>query len=212
MLAKDRKTLRRQRAKKDSTIARLRAKIASLEETVQAHETQLRELEEEGEDIQGGAAYLSDDDEFEEDENTDVEDYEFMETGEDDYIPMAPPTRNTNQDAMMQMLQMMMAAREGERAERQANIAVLQQIAQNNQGHGNHDHLGSKLKNFQNTNPPMFRKTEEPLDADDWLQTMENNLEVAGVEAAEKVMFATHYLSGPTRAWWTIHLKILAES
>ncbi|KAK1677963.1 hypothetical protein QYE76_038811 [Lolium multiflorum] len=34
MLAKDRKSLRQQRAKKDSTIARLRAKIASLEETV----------------------------------------------------------------------------------------------------------------------------------------------------------------------------------
>ncbi|KAM0834240.1 hypothetical protein ACQ4PT_063747 [Festuca glaucescens] len=116
---------------------------------------------------------------------------------------MAPPTRSANQDAMMQMLQMMMEDREAERAERQANIAALQQIAQNNQGHGNHDHPGSKLKNFQNTNPPMFSKTEEPLDADDWLQTMENNLEVAGVEAAEKVLFATHYLSGPARAWWT---------
>ncbi|KAK1660610.1 hypothetical protein QYE76_048769 [Lolium multiflorum] len=91
---------------------------------------------------------------------------------------------------MMQLLQTMMADREAERAERQANLAALQQIAQNNQGHGNHDHPGSKLKNFQNTNPPMFNKTEEPLDADDWLQTMENNLEVAGVEA-EKV--ATHY-------------------
>ncbi|KAK1695010.1 hypothetical protein QYE76_011707 [Lolium multiflorum] len=104
---------------------------------------------------------------------------------------------------MMQMIQMMMEDREAARAERQANIAALQQIAQNNQGHGNHDHPGSKLKNFQNTNPPMFSKTEEPLDADDWLQTMENNLEVAGVEAAEKVLFATHYLSGPARAWWT---------
>ncbi|KAK1663774.1 hypothetical protein QYE76_051933 [Lolium multiflorum] len=49
----------------------------------------------------------------------------------------------------------------------------------------------------------MFSKTEGPVDADDWLQTMENNLEVAGVEAAEKVLFATHYLSGPARAWWT---------
>jgi hypothetical protein len=116
---------------------------------------------------------------------------------------MAPPNRNANQDAMMQLLQTMMADREAERAERQANLAALQQIAQNNQGHGNHDHPGSKLKNFQNTNPPMFSKTEEPLDADDWLQTIENNLEVAGVEAAEKVLFATHYLSGPARAWWT---------
>ncbi|KAK1669747.1 hypothetical protein QYE76_057906 [Lolium multiflorum] len=104
---------------------------------------------------------------------------------------------------MMQLLQTMMADREVERAERQANITALQQIAQNNQGHGNHDHPGSKLKNFQHTNPPMFNKTEEPLDADDWLQTMENNLEIAGVEAAEKVLFATHYLAGQARAWWT---------
>ncbi|KAK1664258.1 hypothetical protein QYE76_052417 [Lolium multiflorum] len=47
----------------------------------------------------------------------------------------------------------------------------------------------------------MFSKTEEPLDADDWLQT-KTTLN-AGVEAAEKVLFATHYLSGPARAWWT---------
>ena len=45
-------------------------------------------MEEEGEDIQGGAAFMSDDDDFEEDENTDVEDYEFLEAGEDDFIPI----------------------------------------------------------------------------------------------------------------------------
>ena len=112
--------------------------------------------------------------------------------------------RNNN-EAMQQILQMLVADREVDRAERQANLATLQQIAQmahDNLGHGPHDNQGSKLKNFQNTNPPMFSKTEEPLDADDWLQSMENNLEVAGVDAAEKVLFATHYLSGPARAWW----------
>ena len=31
---------------------------------------------------------------------------------------------------------------------------------------------------------------------------MENNLEVTGVEANEKVLFATHYLAGDARAWW----------
>ncbi|KAK1679348.1 hypothetical protein QYE76_040196 [Lolium multiflorum] len=116
---------------------------------------------------------------------------------------MAPPNRNANPDALTQILQQMLADREVDRTERQANLAVLQQLAQNNQGHGNHDHPGSKLKNFQNTNPPVFSKTEEPLDADDWLQTMENNLEVAGVEEDDKVLFATHYLAGPARAWWT---------
>ena len=104
---------------------------------------------------------------------------------------------------MLQLLQMMMEDREAGRTERQANLATLQQIAQmaqNNQGNGNHDHPGSKLKNFQNTNPPMFSNTEEPLDADDCLKTMENNLEVAGVDEADKVLFATHYLAGPARA------------
>ncbi|KAK1692759.1 hypothetical protein QYE76_009456 [Lolium multiflorum] len=75
-------------AKKDATIARLRAKIASLEATVKAQEDQLREMEDEGEDIQGGEAFLSDDDDFEEDEGTDVEDYEFLEAGADDFVPI----------------------------------------------------------------------------------------------------------------------------
>ena len=110
-----------------------------------------------------------------------------------------------NQDAMLQILQMLVADREAERAERQANIATLQQIAQianNNHGPGNQEHPGYRLKNFQNTNPPMFTRSEEPLDADDWLQTIENNLEVAGVEENEKVLYASHYLSGDARAWW----------
>ena len=114
-------------------------------------------------------------------------------------VQMAPPTRgntgsSSTQDPVLQLLQMMRADREEGRAERQANIAAMHQIAQmaqNNQGNGNQDHTGSKLKNFQNTNPPIFSKTEEPLDADDWLKTMENNLEVAGVEENDKVLFAT---------------------
>ena len=66
-------------------------------------------------------------------------------------VQMAPPTRNNNQDPMQQILQMLVADREVDRAERQANLATLQQIAQmahNNQGHGPHDNPGSKLKNF----------------------------------------------------------------
>ena len=56
-------------------------------------------------------------------------------------------TRSNNQDPMLQILQMLVADREEGRAERQANLATLQQIAQmanNNQGHGNNDQPGSK--------------------------------------------------------------------
>src|SRR3954466_13996143 len=107
-------------------------------------------------------------------------------------------------DPMLQLLQMLVSDREAERAECQANLATLQHIAQmaNNQGHGNQDNHGSKLQNFQNTNPPIFSKSEEPLDAVGWLQTMENNLEDAGVEANEKVLSATHYLPGYATTLW----------
>ncbi|KAK1663832.1 hypothetical protein QYE76_051991 [Lolium multiflorum] len=87
LLAKDRRSLRLQRAKKDATIARLREKIRTLEVTVRTQQDQIQEMEENGEDIQGGEDFLSDDNDFEEDELTE-EDYEFLESGEDGIIPI----------------------------------------------------------------------------------------------------------------------------
>ena len=51
ILAKERKALRHQRTKKDYIIARLRTRIAALEQTVKDQETQLKDFEKEGEDI-----------------------------------------------------------------------------------------------------------------------------------------------------------------
>ena len=72
--------------------------------------------------------------------------------------------------------------------------------ANNNQNNGNG--ARSKLKDFQQTNPPVFSKIVEPLDADDWHRTIGNNLEVAAVDAQDRVLFATHFLAGPARTWW----------
>ena len=89
ILAKERQALRHQRAKKDYTIAHLRARIASLEQTVKDQETQLKNLEEAGEDIQGEEhAYLSNDDDFEEDGDEDLDDLEFIDIEVDDFIPV----------------------------------------------------------------------------------------------------------------------------
>ena len=49
-------------------------------------------------------------------------------------VQMAPPTRNntgssSSQDPMLQILQMLVADREADRTERQANIATTHQIA-----------------------------------------------------------------------------------
>ncbi|KAK1646973.1 hypothetical protein QYE76_064778 [Lolium multiflorum] len=58
MLSRDRNKLHLKCAKKDVTITRLHAQIASLESTVKAQEDQLREMEEDeaGIDLQGGGA------------------------------------------------------------------------------------------------------------------------------------------------------------
>ncbi|KAK1666358.1 hypothetical protein QYE76_054517 [Lolium multiflorum] len=88
LLAKDRRSLRLQRAKNVATINRLREKIRTLEVTVRTQQDQIQEMEEDGEDIQGGDDFLSDDNDFEDDEFTDEEDYEFLEAAEDGIIPI----------------------------------------------------------------------------------------------------------------------------
>jgi hypothetical protein len=108
---------------------------------------------------------------------------------------------------MEQVLWLMLEEREAARAERQANLATLQhlaQIATNHNNHGGNDdnEPRSKLRDFQNSNPPTFTKSTEPLDADDWLRTIENKLEYAGVGENEKVLYATHFLARAAGAWW----------
>jgi hypothetical protein len=108
---------------------------------------------------------------------------------------------------MTQVLQLMLEDHEAARAERQANLATLQHLTQiathhnNNGGNGN-DEPQNKLRDFQNSNPPTFSKSIEPLDANDWLCTIENKLEYTGVGANDKVLYATHFLAGAAGAWW----------
>jgi hypothetical protein len=124
-------------------------------------------------------------------------------------------TRNTDADpppppdAMTQILRLLLEDRQSGRAEREANLAALQQLAQNANNQGGNEPR-SKLRDFQNTNPPSFSKNAKPLDADDWLRTIENNLKVARVDDEEKVDLATHFLAGPARAWWETTLTMQA--
>jgi hypothetical protein len=103
----------------------------------------------------------------------------------------------------------MLEEREAAHSERQANLATLQHLAQiatnnnnkTNGGNGNEEPQ-NKLRDFQNSNPPTFTKSTELVDTDDWLQTIKNKLEYAGVGANEKVLYATHFLAGAAGAWW----------
>jgi hypothetical protein len=107
----------------------------------------------------------------------------------------------------MEQLRLMFEDREATRAERKAHLVTLQHLAQINTQHNNHggnddEEPRNKLRDFQNSNPPKFTKSTKPLDADDWLRTIENKLEYAGVGANKKVLYATHFLAGAAGAWW----------
>ncbi|XP_073357991.1 uncharacterized protein [Aegilops tauschii subsp. strangulata] len=71
-------------------------------------------------------------------------------------------------------------------------------VGQNGNQYGNH----SKLSDFQRTKPPSFSQVVGPLEADDWLRTIEKKLEISHTEEADKVPFATHNLEGAAAIWW----------
>jgi hypothetical protein len=65
---------------------------------------------------------------------------------------------------------------------------------------------------FLSTQPPLFTKAEDPLDADVWLQVVESKFPLL-MEACPddtKTRFATQQLRGPTRTWWD-HYRAMSE-
>ena len=61
---------------------------------------------------------------------------------------------------------------------------------------------GSRLGEFMRTKPPVFESANEPLEAEDWLRTMEKKLTRARCREEDKVVYATHQLAGPATDWW----------
>src|SRR4051812_20375224 len=83
MLVKDRQSHRRHLDNKERIIAHLRHRITDLEETIHERDMQLEERENAGEDLCGDPySYLSDDDDFLEDQDmdffTDEDDFAFI--------------------------------------------------------------------------------------------------------------------------------------
>jgi hypothetical protein len=52
------------------------------------------------------------------------------------------------------------------------------------------------------TQPPIFRGSDEPLDADYWISTIENKLGLFENTDEEKVTFAAHQLQDAAGVWW----------
>jgi hypothetical protein len=49
------------------------------------------------------------------------------------------------------------------------------------------------------------------MDADDWLKTIEEKLQVVQCNNCEKVLFASHQLEGPAADWWNAYVEAHEE-
>jgi hypothetical protein len=70
-----------------------------------------------------------------------------------------------------------------------------------------HDKLGE----FQRTKPPTFSHSVEPMDADNWLKTIEKKLQVVQCTNRERVLFTAHQLVGPAADWWDAYVEAHEE-
>jgi hypothetical protein len=70
---------------------------------------------------------------------------------------------------------------------------------------------GDRLRDFQRTKPPTFSYAMDPMDADDWLKSVEKKLQVVQCNNHEKVLLASHQLSSPAADWWDAYVEAHGE-
>jgi hypothetical protein len=68
-----------------------------------------------------------------------------------------------------------------------------------------------RLKDFQRTKLSVFSYAVEPMDADDWLKSVEKKLQVVQCNNREKVLLASHQLFGPAADWWDAYVEAHEE-
>jgi hypothetical protein len=109
-----------------------------------------------------------------------------------------PPTLEQVLIMQAQMLQTMQQTMANmQQAQGQRQVRQLQQ----------RDRLGE----FQRTKPPTFSHSIEPMDADDWLKTIEKKLQVVQCTNRERVLSIAHQLVGPAADWWDTYVEAHEE-
>jgi hypothetical protein len=68
-----------------------------------------------------------------------------------------------------------------------------------------------RLGDFQCTKLPTFSHVVEPMDADDWLKSIEKKLQVVQCSNRENVLLASHQLSGLATNWWDAYVEAHEE-
>jgi len=69
----------------------------------------------------------------------------------------------------------------------------------------------SSFKDFMDTKPPVFKEALEPLEADEWINTMEQKFRLLWMTEELKAEYAAHQLQGPAGIWWSHHRTTYPE-
>ena len=75
---------------------------------------------------------------------------------------------------------------------------LLERVVQNTEPRVERVTLGSFIK----AQPPVFAESQEPIDADDWLRTIERKFVALHVHDSDRVNFAAYQLKGAAGDWW----------
>jgi hypothetical protein len=64
----------------------------------------------------------------------------------------------------------------------------------------------NKWAKFMRGHPPVFAHSVDPMDAEDWLRTVERELHTAQSNDREKVLYGPRQLRGVAQSWWESYL------
>jgi hypothetical protein len=68
-----------------------------------------------------------------------------------------------------------------------------------------------KRAEFMRGHPPVFDHSSDPMDAEDWLRTVERELHTAQCDDREKVQYGPRLLRGAAQSWWESYLATHAN-
>jgi hypothetical protein len=68
-----------------------------------------------------------------------------------------------------------------------------------------------KRAEFMRGHPPVFAHSVDPMDAEDWLRTVECELHTAQCNDREKVLYGPRQLRGAAQSWWESYLATHAN-
>ena len=72
----------------------------------------------------------------------------------------------------------------------------------------NHPPPVPRYEEFLGTQPPLFHKADEPLEADSWLRTIESKFTLHPYNDGDKAGFAAQQFRGSARTWWDNHMAM----